>query len=65
MQKPVNSVRGIVIGAMDGYTSSITKMARNVIEILARREGMLANSRNHQRREISSYRRIITVGASS
>ena len=58
MQKPVNTVRWIVIGAMNGYTStgSITKMARNVIEILARRKGMLANSRNNRRRGISSYR---------
>ena len=41
-------------------------MARNVIEILARRKGMLANSRNHRTLGISSYRGIITVsGASS
>ena len=65
MQKPANTVRGIVIRAMKGYTTIITKMARNVIEILARRKGMLAISRNHQRRGISSYRRIITVSTSS
>ena len=65
MQKPVNTVRGIVIEAMNGYTSSITKMARNVIEILVRRKGMLSNSRNHRRRGISSYRGIITVSAAS
>jgi hypothetical protein len=56
-------MRNIVTVPKNGIVITITKNARDVIDMLVRMSGMHANKRKFRRRGISSYRGEIIVNA--